>query len=67
MFLHSQVRCLGATLHHPAIICARNRTNRNLEEGQAFAESDVTYGENDVRMAIDVFRETMEDDISTLK
>jgi len=43
-----------------------------LEEGQAFAESSVSFRENDgthydIGVTIYVFRETMEDDIGTLK
>jgi hypothetical protein len=72
MLLHSQVQRLGAALHHPGIICARNRTNGVLEEGKAFAERSVSFRENDgthndIGMTIDVFRETMEDDIGALK
>jgi hypothetical protein len=43
-----------------------------LEEAQAFAERSVSFRENDgthnnIGMTIDVFRETVEDDIGTLK
>jgi hypothetical protein len=70
-FFHSQVQCLGATLHHPVIIYTRNRVNGDLEEGQALAEwCDVRVNDgthNEVGMTIAVFREIMEDDIGTLK
>jgi len=67
---HAEVQSLGSALGEPAIVRAGDCSNCVLEETEFGCEDGVVGGEHkgphdDVRVAVDVFREAVEDDVGT--
>jgi len=67
MRLHPQMQRLGASLGEPRVVRARNCTNRVLQEPEFLIQWRVRRknecAHDDVRVAVDVFSETVQDDV----
>ena len=66
--LHAEVERLGAALGEPGVVGAWDGADGVLEEAEVGGEGGVVGGEDegahdDVRVAIDVFRDAVEDDV----
>lgn len=72
MGLHPQMQRLRSALCEPRVVRARYCADSVLQEAEGRRELGVVRGEDegthdDVRVAVDVFSETVEDDIGALE
>lgn len=70
--LHPEMEGFGTALGEPAVVCAWDGAGGVLEESEAGAEGGVVCGyddcaHDDVRVAVDIFREAVEDEVGAMK
>jgi hypothetical protein len=76
MGLHPHCKSFGTTLGEPTVECARHRTMGILEETELLDEAIVVSvwcgrgkdgsAHHDIGMAVNIFREGMDDDVRAL-